>query len=192
MANDPQSRRSKRPHRRHTRRPAGFGLWLLAALACTPAVGTAIYNVDSLGWIMTAIFAVGILLHYRRLAVQRKPLAGTLVSGGCLLPVLAWIAAVIALPVIGPRTMGDFLGLMFPMSIFLVCIGAVAGFLTAVLIEAVRSAYVGWRYGGSGGDDALKKMLLRLGGRTTTSCRWRCHPRTSCRGASASAGCWSS
>jgi hypothetical protein len=143
MATDPQSgtlQRRARPHRRHPRRPPGFWIWVLVALACIPAVGTALYSAGGPAWVLGAIFFGGIFLHYSRLATERKPLSRTIYSGGCLLSLLLSMYIILT----GPLGVPSFDPCAIcGLSIFGAIPGALAGFLTAVLIEAARSAWVG-------------------------------------------------
>ena len=194
MANDPQSgkrqRRARMP-RRHPRRPSGFGMWVLVAMACIPAVGTLSYNVGIFFWLPAAIFIAGILVHYVRLAVLRRSLARTIVSGGCLLPLLVLGCILLMEPVVRIEP-GLLFGLMcasFPLAF----IGGLAGFLTAVLIEAARLVWEGtwiWilpRKRCRRREDAAPSSTRRLDDNTLPM---EMPPSRFCRAASASAGCW--
>ena len=171
--------------RRHPRRPPGFGLWLLVAIGSLPAAAAALYVGESLGRLLAAIFMTGIFSHYVRLAFQRGSLEQTTRSGACLLPVVVWIYVIVTEP-------SPSFGLLCAATIPLVFLGAWAGFLAAVLIEAARSAWrgPGYRYAGDV-DAGGRSPLLQPGRRTTTFCRWRCRPRASCLAAGASGECWS-
>jgi hypothetical protein len=143
MATDPQSgtsQRRARPHHHHPRRPPGFWIWVLVALACIPAVGTVLYSAGGPAWILTAIFFGSILLHYFRLAAERRPLDRTIYSGACLLSLFLSIYVTLTGPF---GVLGFDPCAICALSIFGAIPGGLAGFLTAVLIEATRSVCVG-------------------------------------------------
>jgi hypothetical protein len=107
------------------------------AIGSLPAAVAALYAGEDLGWLLAALFVAGIFSHYVRLAFQRGSLERTTRSGACLLPVAVWIYVIVT----DQRT--PSFGLLCAATIPLAFLGAWAGFLTAVLIEATRLAWAG-------------------------------------------------
>ena len=99
-----------------------------------------LYAGGGLSVILAAIFVSVILWHYARLAVQRRSLGRTIFSGGCLLPLFFWIYILSVVPV-RVDDLGSFFCMLCGLSGFVAFLGALAGFLTAVLIEAARLAW---------------------------------------------------
>jgi hypothetical protein len=99
-----------------------------------------LYAGGGLSVMLAAIFVLVILWHYARLAVQRRSLGRTIFSGGCLLPLFFWIYILSIVPV-RVDDLGSSFCMMCGLSGFVAFLGALAGFLTAVLIEAAR---LGW------------------------------------------------
>ena len=115
-------------------------MWVLVAVACVPIVGVFLYAGGVLACVLAAIFVVGIYVHYVRLSQRRAPLSDTIYSGGCLLPVLAGICAVVVI-LAGSAPREPVLAVLCVLGILVAIAGAMAGYLTAVLIEAGRSAW---------------------------------------------------
>ena len=115
----------------------------LVSLASLPAIGVALYEGGSLVYGLASIFVLAILVHYVRLARRRAPLANVVYSGGCLLPILVWVGVGFTYFVNCPD-LGPYLGMMCMLNALFIPVGAVAACLTAVLIEAARSAWAGF------------------------------------------------